>query len=1183
MSVTETIAARLLRWAARRLSRSSLIWLTPSLLKTAEQLDPQPVPDFAYAHMLWEAGKIEDADQALKRILAVYPDQPDANNLAGILLFQAGQLPEAVPFFQRAISHNPRFVAPQNNLGNVYKEQGRLDEAARCYAAALSIDPDYVEALTNLGIVFNLRGDNEVAEKYCRRAVELAPDFAGAHCNLGNVLLSLTRGGEAIAEYRRALELSPQLPEALVNLSLVLEEPAYLIDTIGYYEKLLARQPQSTLALLRIAQALQALNQWDEAFQRLEQAVALNPAQPDVRFIRAVNLAHIGDARGVVAEFDQVPLMYRSTSSESSRAFHSVYLPELKAEAVCDALRCWGESHAARPASRYTVVPDSNRQRLRVGYVSRDFGGHSVAYFLEPILRHHDAERFEVFCYSTRFKEDAVTLRFKELVPHWRDISTWSEKRVVDQIIEDEIDVLVDLSGHTSGNRLMVFACKPAPVQVTYLGFPATTGISRIDYRLTDRVADPEPVSQAHFVERLHYLPDCFLCYQPSETAPDVATAPGGTKGFITFCSFNNSIKINEQTVGVWSRILRELPDARLLLKSFGFTSQRGRQRVRSMFEAERIGPERVELVDWKEDSKDHLSLYHDADIALDTFPYNGTTTTCEALWMGVPVVAMAGDRHSARVGASLLNALGLNELVAQDVEGYARIAVQLARDPEKLAALRAALRPRMSASMLLDQKRFTLQLEATYFDMWRAYCEEAVQMEKVPDKQAAVDLPLATAGRLHLPNTYRVMSRYVLEEQGDWFEDEIRFIRKLIQPGQHVLDIGANYGVYTLSLSALVGPQGKVAAFEPDEATAAYLLESLRRNGYGQAQVIGKAVSDHEGTARFKLESNSELNRVLDDNDAGESVSVALTTLDGWFRESSWTQVDFIKIDAEGQEANVVIGASGLLAKQSPLVMAEFKHGHGFNDDMLQEFSNLGYGMYRLVPGLGVLAPFQMSEEPDDFLLNLFFCKEDKARQLESTNFLARDLRLEAPYEPMYQDVSRKIVRSDAGPVTQAVVEQAFQHYLAARNETNSAAARYAALLRAHEIIEQACSETSDVNVRMSYARILADLGLRVRAGDIFEQLFEELERSNSESAVCYLMPDTCFETAASVGNLRNWKYAAVSEWLARNLNFSSYFNPGQAIRYWQALRRSGYRMDEAQRQIDLILRYRAETFTSH
>jgi protein O-GlcNAc transferase len=720
MSVPDIISARLLRWTARLLAHSGLSWLTPSLFKAAEQIDPSPVPDFGYARMLWEADKIEDADQSLQKILAVHPNHPEANNLAGVLLFQDEQLAEAVPFFQRAISHNPRYAAPHNNLGNIYKAQGRLDEAERCYRAALDVDSNYVEALTNLGIVFNLRGDNAEAEKYCRRAIDLAPDFAGAHCNLGNVLLSQARGGEALAEYRKALELSPRLPEALVNLSLVLEEPAYLIDTIDYYEQMLVRQPNATLALLRIAQALQALNRWDDAFARLEQAIAINPAQPDVRYIRAVNFAAIGDARGVIAELDQI--LHRSAASESSRAFHLVYLPERNGEEICDTLRCWGESYAARPLSRHKIVPNF-RRRLRVGYVSRDFGGHSVGFFLEPILRHHDVEKIEVYCYSTRLKEDPVTQRFKEMVPHWRDISTWPEQKIVDQIIADEIDVLVDLSGHTNGHRLTVFAHKPAPVQVTYLGCPATTGVSRIDYRLTDRVADPEQGSQAHFVEKLHYLPDCFLCYQPFGVAPDVAAAPSEAKGYITFCSFNNSIKINEQTVTVWSRILRELPDSRLLLKSSAFTSGRGQQRVLALFEAEQIDARRIELLDWKEESKDHLLVYNEADIALDTFPYNGTTTTCEALWMGVPVVALQGDRHSARVGASLLNTLGLSELLAQDAEGYVRIAVQLACNPEKLAAMRAGLRSRMQASPLLDQSGFTRQLEAAYFDMWRTYC----------------------------------------------------------------------------------------------------------------------------------------------------------------------------------------------------------------------------------------------------------------------------------------------------------------------------------------------------------------------------------------------------------------------------------------------------------------------------
>ncbi len=436
--------------------------------------------------------------------------------------------------FMRAIAARPDFAAARNNLGNIHRSLGELEEAARCYRVALECMPGYAEALTNLGAVLNLQGDSTLAEGYCRKAIEFAPEFAGAHCNLGNVLLSLNRGGEAVAAFREALRIQRGLFEALVNLALVLEDSGYLAGTIDFYEKQLQRQPGNYLPHVRIAQALQGLQRWEDARERLARALELKPEAAEALFVLGVNYVHVGDARAGIECMRRVLKGGPDAMAQEMLAFSSLYIEDCTGEQLCAEFRDWAERylHQTRiePSQRDTTPSE---RRLRIGYVSRDFARHSVAYFLEPILKHHNRGRVEVFCYSTLIRGDDFTERFKALADGWRDISTLSKDKAISIIKEDQIDILVDLSGHTVGSRLGIFACKPVPIQLTSLGHPTTTGISAIDYRFGDAVADPVDLTVGHYVENLWQLSGCFLTFQPDTgAAPCGAVIIGGADAY---------------------------------------------------------------------------------------------------------------------------------------------------------------------------------------------------------------------------------------------------------------------------------------------------------------------------------------------------------------------------------------------------------------------------------------------------------------------------------------------------------------------------------------------------------------------------------------------------------------------------------------------------------------------------
>jgi predicted O-linked N-acetylglucosamine transferase (SPINDLY family) len=382
-----------------------------------------------------------------------------------------------------------------------------------------------------------------------------------------------------------------------------------------------------------------------------------------------------------------------------------------------------------RLAAAAPRVPERRAEperRLRVGYVSGDFRRHAVGDFLMPLLQHHDRAQIELACYAEIARPDRQTAAFAELADRWHSTVGLTDDQVAALVRADAIDILVDLSGHTASHRLGVFARKPAPLQVSWLGYPSTTGLAAIDYRLTDAIADPAPDAEAQHRERLVRLPHGSWTYVPPRATPEVAPPPSTAGAAPTFGSFNNLAKVNARVIAAWVRILAAVPDSRLMLKSHQLADAPTRELVRSRFTAAGIAPERILVEPGISNWAGHMAAYGTLDVALDPFPYNGTTTTCEALWMGVPVIALRGDRHAGRVGASLLTRLGLDALIAGDIDDYVAKAVALIGDRERLTALRGAQRARFVASALGDPAGFARDVEAAYREIWRAWCAGA-------------------------------------------------------------------------------------------------------------------------------------------------------------------------------------------------------------------------------------------------------------------------------------------------------------------------------------------------------------------------------------------------------------------------------------------------------------------------
>jgi protein O-GlcNAc transferase len=572
-------------------------------------------------------------------------------------------------------------------LGAINGMLKRHDEAVACCAKAVELSPRHVAAWYNLGIALRDSGQPEKSAAALRKTLQLDPKHGNAAPTLGHVLAALHRYEEAEDVFREMLRYGPGNAEFYAVYGSAMQTMGRYEAAINAYRKAIEmRHPESAEIYSNMAVALCMQGKYRESIAHFESALKIAPQNP--RF-------------------------------QSSLLLTLHYLTGQDPESLLDRHKQWSVDvpHATRTAETFRR-PAGRPDKLRIGYVSSDLRKHSVAYFVVPLLAHHDAARFEVTCYFSHKDADSVTRRLRGFVHRWRDVAEMNDEQLLQTIVDDGIDVLVDLNGHTSGNRLPVFARRAAPVQVSFIGYPDTTGVAEMDYRLSDAIADP-PGSERLCTERLVRLPGCFLCYRPPDTAPAVERPPCEKNGLVTFGSFNNLAKVNPEVIAVWAQLMRELPESRLVLKNPSLTDKSTRERYEVLFADAGISAERVRLLGYIPDDVGHLGAYAWIDIALDTFPYNGTTTTCEALWMGVPVVSLRGDRHSARVGASLLAAAGFPEWIADTPGQYVHIARSLAQDAARLADLRMHLRDRVAKSRLCSGEGYARAVEGAYDEMY--------------------------------------------------------------------------------------------------------------------------------------------------------------------------------------------------------------------------------------------------------------------------------------------------------------------------------------------------------------------------------------------------------------------------------------------------------------------------------
>ncbi|PIQ56808.1 MAG: acetylglucosamine transferase [Comamonadaceae bacterium CG12_big_fil_rev_8_21_14_0_65_59_15] len=631
-----------------------------------EQLARQIVAQFPQHGLGWKVlgtalkllGRTQESLEPMKMAATLLPDDAEAQNNYGVTLKNLGQFEQAQACYRRALAIKPDYAWAHTNLGNALKEQGRFMEAEASYHRALVIEPNFAEAYLNLGITLYEQGRLADAETSYRRALAIQPDMLDAHNKLGVVLKNLGRLTEAEALYRRALEIKPDFVDALTNLGVVLKDLGRLDESVAFFRRALEIKPNDQDARSNL-------------LFTINYAAALAPAS-------------------LLAQ---------------ARDWEAACIPQ----AVRSAAR----------ARHFNRQPRTSR-RLRVGYISTDFRQHAVSYFVEQLFARHDAGRVEVFAYSLCPNPDAVTARLAGLVQHWVPVAGLSDQSLFERIDADQLDVLIDLNGHTANNRLGVLARRAAPVQAHWLGYFATTGLTEVDYWIGDPILTP-PETDPQFSEKVWRLPRTWVSYEGKAEAPASHWQPD-PGGAIWLGSFNNLVKLTPATIALWARVLNQLPKAKLLLKTHGLAEQRNRERIAAAFMQHGIDPLRVELLDASitKDWRSHMACYDRVDIALDPVGgLGGGTTSCDALWMGVPVVTLMGDRMASRMTASMLCALGMADWVSNSEDDYVNKVVVLADDIKSRQAMRPNQRARMARSPLCDAAGLARALEDAYEAMF--------------------------------------------------------------------------------------------------------------------------------------------------------------------------------------------------------------------------------------------------------------------------------------------------------------------------------------------------------------------------------------------------------------------------------------------------------------------------------
>ncbi len=705
------------------------------------------------AKQLHRKGKRDEANLVYVQVLHQFPENVEALRLRAVVCLEQGDTENTEMLLKNAIRLDPDNAQIHNNFGSLYHNQKKYHLAVRHFDKALELDKGFSHAASNLGNALQALGETQRAIRAYEKALEIEPRLAPAWNNLGTLLNKLNRTDDAEKLFHKALSINPKYKDAWNNLGICYDNKGRTIQALKAYEKALELDSNYSLALNNKGNLLLRQNRSEEALVCFEAATKANRNVAEAwngcgyahknlgQLQQAVNCfkKSIALNREYAEAWNNLGLTYADQGllDDALDAFRTAlkicptyvachsnlllflnYLPGLHEKTLFEAHVNWAATHQKyAEGNQFTRRTDFSRP-IHIGFVSADFCRHPISYFLLPVLRNLSADKFRIFCYSNSVLEDDLTMMVKKYCHAWRSIVDQSDQELAQSIRQDRIDVLFDLSGHTSRHRLTAFSLQPAPLQLSWLGYPHTTGLESIDYVLSDSICLPDFLHW-QYSEKVAFLPNSRCCYEAPLYAPAINDLPALKNGFITFGSFNNPVKINEKSIAMWSDILHRCNKSVLALSWKTLSDASIADSILNRFENHSIESERIKMLGGTRKHKQVFSDYLQIDIALDTYPFSGGLTSCEAMWMGVPVVSLAGKRPASRQSASMLAEIELDELVNFSPSDYCDCAVNLANNTKKLANIRKSLRSRMLNSTLCDEERFTFDFEKTVTELF--------------------------------------------------------------------------------------------------------------------------------------------------------------------------------------------------------------------------------------------------------------------------------------------------------------------------------------------------------------------------------------------------------------------------------------------------------------------------------
>jgi len=726
-------------------------WLSKTLV--FDNVTPEIVNSFGL--VLMDLHKYEKAKDIFQRVIVQKADYGAAYNNLGAVLQHLGRHFEAAGILRKAQQLLPGNIEVSLNYvkaldgseryEQVLTETERIleqdtsnaeawylnglghegigdDKAEESYRRALQSNPGCVSAANNLGALLLRRGDRDSALKVYRGAIGCSPKDGLIYRNYAKVLLEAGRYDEALESFQAAISLLPDDENIKAELA-VLHQKAGDLDTA---EKLFCEvvevDVKNVIALSNLAVVLEKKGRYRQALELFERSISLQPENPALYYNYGNALHEQGRIEEALKQYEKsLDLAPEDVDVFSNYLFTQNYSTGLGALEIFQNHVRFGKVFEESGLNVCDTLKDrlSENKKLRIGYVSPDFRDHAVAYFIEPVFRGHNRGGFEVYCYYTNIAEDDVTRRLRKYDLHWRSMEREDYEKLVKKVEEDQIDILVDLTGHTGNNSLLGFIRRPAPVQVTWLGYLNTTGLASIDYRITDANANPEGCADELHTEKLIRLPGCQWCYQPPEGSPEIGPSPCLARGYITFASFHNLSKLTDPVINVWSRVLLEIPGSKLMIIAKGL--EVSPEVIVDRFKVHGIGMDRLD-VRGRVSFNEYLEIHKEVDINLDAFPYTGGTTTFHSLWMGVPVLTLSSDTVVGKGGVSILRSLGLDEFIAYSENEYLDKARSLSENLQLLTEVRGGLRQRLETSDLTNEKKFCKNIENEYLKIWKAY-----------------------------------------------------------------------------------------------------------------------------------------------------------------------------------------------------------------------------------------------------------------------------------------------------------------------------------------------------------------------------------------------------------------------------------------------------------------------------